>query len=162
MRKDCISGAAFMILATAYYHFAQQIPRSKLSDAIGAAYFPKLLAICLFVLSALLVLAGALAKPPANVRKKVVDKPDSPSDLYMFRRAGGTLLIGISYLLLVPYTGYPIGVFLVVFWTLLYFHEPLSRKVISTAIGAGIFFWFLFVVLFKIPMPTGFLALFFS
>jgi hypothetical protein len=80
----------------------------------------------------------------------------------MFRRAAGTLLIGITYLLLVPYIGYPVAVSMVVFWTILYFGEPLSRKVVMTAIGSGVFFWLLFVALFKIPMPMGFLALLFS
>jgi hypothetical protein len=31
-----------------------------------------------------------------------------------------------------------------------------------TALGSGFFFWLLFVALFKIPMPMGFLALLFS
>ncbi len=161
MRKDCIAGTAFMALSAAYYYFALDIPRSALSDAVGAAYFPKLLALCMFVLSALLVVAGAFRKPPA-ASEKTDKKQEGPSDLYMFRRAAGTLLIGIAYLLLVPYIGYPVAVSMVVFWTILYFREPLSRKVVMTALGAGVFFWLLFVALFKIPMPMGFLALLFS
>jgi len=162
MRKDCIAGTAFMALSAAYYYFALDIPRSVLSDAVGAAYFPKLLALCMFVLSALLVAAGVFRKTPAASQKADNKKKEGPSDLYMFRRAAGTLLIGITYLLLVPYIGYPVAVSMVVFWTILYFGEPLSRKVVMTAIGSGVFFWLLFVALFKIPMPMGFLALLFS
>jgi len=116
----------------------------------------------MFVLSALLVVAGVFRKPPAATEKADNKKKKGHSDLYMFCRAAGTLLIGIAYLLLVPYIGYPVAVFMVVFWTILYFREPLSRKVVMTAFGAGVFFWLLFVILFKIPMPMGFLALLFS
>ena len=163
MRKDCIAGTAFMALSAAYYYFALDIPRSSLSDVVGAAYFPKLLALCMFALSALLVVTGVFTKPATTISEKVDGKKkEGPSDLYIFRRAAGTLLIGITYLLLVPYIGYPVAVSMVVFWTILYFHEPLSRKVVMTALGAGVFFWLLFVALFKIPMPMGFLALLFS
>ena len=148
MNRDTITGLVLMGIAVIYYMAADALPISMLSDEIGAQGYPKLLAVCLFVLSAVLVLQGIIAG-----RAKADAKPDS--DRHAALCALVMVLIGIGYLVSVKWIGYPLAVGLLVATVARFQGEPISKKlVITSAVSAG-FFWIFFVRLLQIPLPSG-------
>lgn len=151
MRRDWIAGISLLSLSGAYYWVASNIPRSQLSDVVGAASYPKLLAMVLAVLSLLLIVSGIMAKPPKGDNRTEKNREDTKE----FLKAGGTILIGIGYLVIIKWTGYAIAVSLLMIAMLMYNHEKLSWKSAGTSIIGGIFFWFVFAFLFDIPVPEG-------
>jgi hypothetical protein len=151
MRRDWIAGISLLGLSGAYYLIASKIPRSQLSDVIGAASYPKLLAVVLAILSLLLIVSGILTKPTADENRKERAEADKKE----FLKAGGTFLIGIGYLVIIKWTGYPIAVTLLMLAMLIYNHEKLSWKSAGISIAGGVFFWLVFAVLFDIPVPEG-------
>lgn len=153
MRRDWIAGLVLLGLAVAYYIFADDIPRSQLSDVVGAASYPKLLAVCLGGLAVLLVLAGLAAKPAAE--SEATRKERAAKDLQGFYRAAGTLVLGIGFLLIISWVGYAVAVALLLAAMLLYNHmKPGWRMVLFSAAGGG-FFWLLFGVVFDGAVPAG-------
>lgn len=152
MRRDWIAGIILEAVAIVYFIYADKIPRSQLSDGIGAAAFPKILAIILAILSAILILTGVFKKAPVSHEEaKVIAKKDK----HAFFRAGGTVLIGIVYLIIISFVGYPIAVAVLITSMLLYTGEKLSWKVGITAVIGGGAFWVLFGIIFDIPVPLG-------
>ncbi len=154
MRKDWIAGIVLLGLAAGYYLMANAIPRSQLSDLVGAASYPKLLAAALALLSVALILVGALKRAPAASSPEESAKK-AAEDLHGFIRAGGTLAIGVGFLLVLPYAGYIAAVAALLVAMLLYLHEPWSARVAITAAAGGVFFWLVFKGLFAIPVPGG-------
>ncbi len=153
MRKDWIAGTVLLGLSGAYYLMATTILRSQLSDVVGAAAFPKALAVALAVLSCVLILVGALQRAPASTaeeRAAVVAK-----DVHGFLRAGGTILIGVVFLLIISYVGYVVAVALLILATLLYFHERLSWTNVIVAVAGSLVLWLIFRALFAVPVPAG-------
>ncbi len=152
MRRDWIAGLVLLAVAAGYYRLAMDIPRSQLSDVVGAATFPRLLAIALAILSAILVLTGVLKRAPVAPAKAA---EQAAEDRRAFLRAGGTVLIGVGYLVVIRWLGYPLAVALLVAAMLRYNRESFSWKMAAVSVGAGLFFWFLFGYLFAIPVPMG-------
>ena len=153
MRRDVITGLVLMLLAAVYYGMADALPRSLLSDEVGAEGFPKLLAISLFLLSAVLLLMAIFKQRPAET---VEDEEKKTHEKQAALKAGGMLLLGIGYLLSISWIGYPLAAGLLIVAVLLYQREPLSLKAFLTAGLGGLFFWVFFVFALKIPMPMGF------
>jgi hypothetical protein len=99
------------------------------------------------------MLSGVFQKAPvasAEERAAAVAK-----DLHGFARAGGTLAIGVGFLLIIPYVGYLIAVTLLLLATLLYFHERLSWKIVLVSVSGSLILWLMFRVIFEIPVPPG-------
>ncbi len=176
MRKDWIAGLVLLGLAAGYYRMTGDIQRSQLSDLVGAASFPRLLAVCLAILSALLVVTGALKQvsaakaadtaaaaaevaqqpAPGDVGTAPGDVGTAPADTRRaFLRAGGTVLIGVGFLLVAPWLGYALAIALLIGAMLLYNRVVLNWKLVLVSVAAGIFFWALFGLVFSIPLPRG-------
>ncbi len=147
MYKDIGCGVAGLALAAAVYFLADDLPRSLLADPTGADGLPKLLAYVLGGLS-LLLIVGALRRAPAvaTVERESIDK---------HLRSAGMLALGTLYLVLLPWLGYVLTIFLFILVVAVYAGTRLDWKPVAvSAIGAGAL-WFSFVKLFSIPMPTG-------
>lgn len=157
--RDQIAGLFLIGLGAVYYHLAASLPRSLLSDRVGAAGFPRLLAAALIILSLLMIIQSVIRKKLSGVHTDD-DKPGGRR--FRFLKAAGMLLLGIVYLVIVSWTGYMIGIALLIFAALLYQRERLSRKMLITAVLSGIFFWAFFVFALKIPMPSGLWAKIFT
>ena len=153
MRRDVITGLVLMLLAAVYYGMADALPRSLLSDEVGAEGFPKLLAIFLFLFAAVLLLMRIIKRRPAEPAE---DGEKKAHEKKAALKAGGMLLLGIGYLLSISWIGYPLAAGLRSVAVLLYQREPLSLKAFLTAGLGGLFFWVFFVFALKIPMPMGF------
>ncbi len=153
MRRDWIAGTVLLALSIAYYFYAEEIPRSQLSDVVGASSFPKLLAWALGGLSVLLIASGLFGRRPAVSAEDA--KAQSAKDLQGFLRAGGTMALGIGYLLIVDWVGYTIAVILLLAGMLLYNGMKLDRRNVFLVATGGCFFWLLFRMAFDIPVPAG-------
>jgi len=150
--KDQAAGLFLIALGVAYYKMADRLPRSLISDRVGAEGFPKLLASALILFSVILILqslfrklAGAAPEPEGSPRKT----------WRVFAYAGGMLGLGAAYLIIVSRAGYLLSIALLLAAALRYQKEPLSKKVLLTALLGGVFFWAFFVFALRTPMPGG-------
>ena len=153
MRRDWIAGLILLGLAIAYFIFADDIPRSQLSDVVGATSFPKLLAVSLAGLSVLLVATGLFGKRSALSAE--TQSKWAAKDLQGFIRAGGTLALGFGFLLIIEWVGYAVAVALLLAAMLLYNHMKLGWRMAVFAAAGGGFFWLLFGLLFDAAVPVG-------
>ena len=147
MRRDVAFGSATLALGALYYWLAGSIAVSSLADAIGPQGLPRIYALALIGLSLVLIVSGA--RPPATSRSP---KPGARSHL---SRAAGMLLIGIAYVLVVPYVGYMLSIAAVILATIYYQGGGLTRHAAVVAICGGVFFWLLFVLGMGISQPPG-------
>ena len=152
MHRDAITGIVLMALAVLYYKMADALPRSLLSDNVGAEGFPKLLAGSLFLLALVLLLMGLFKRRAAN---SIEEKEKRAHEKQAALKAAGMLILGVLYLLFVSLIGYPLAVGFLIAAVLLYYKEALSLKVVITASIGGILFWVFFVFALEIPMPMG-------
>lgn len=153
MRRDWIAGLVLLGLAVAYFVFADDIPRSQLSDVVGAASFPKLLAVSLAGLSTFLVLTSLFGKRLAVSEETRRER--AAKDLRGFARAGGTLALGFGFLLIIDWVGYAVAVALLLAAMLAYNHMKLGWRTAVFAAAGGGFFWLLFGLLFDAAVPAG-------
>lgn len=146
MRPDVVFGGAMLVVSAGYYWLADHLPASQLSDAIGPQGLPKIYALALAALS-LILIGGAVAgrhrpAPAAEARAPLL-------------RVGGVLLMGIIYIVLAPWIGYPIAIAALIAATTCYQGGTFTRQVALVSVCGGALFWLLFVVLMGIQQPAG-------
>ncbi|NTS33316.1 tripartite tricarboxylate transporter TctB family protein [Phyllobacterium sp. BT25] len=151
MRKDLISGLVLLAGAGTYYAWAGEIADSTLSDEVGAAGLPHVLAIVLAILGILLMGRTLLA---SQARQVAAGADDDERDARL-PRAVGFLLFGAAYVILLPFVGYVIGTALLIGGIALYEGAPRTWVVPVAAIGGGIFYWAVFVKLLGVHQPAG-------
>ncbi len=142
---DLWTGLALMALAGGYYAAALDIPDSLLSDEVGAAGLPKLLAAALALVGAALAIRSQIAVTP-------------PVKLAIAPRALGLVGLVLAYIVLLPVAGYPLTLAALVASVALLAGARPTLGLGATAAVAGIGFWLIFTDLFGIAMPAGLLA----
>jgi putative tricarboxylic transport membrane protein len=142
--RDGVLGLGLLVVAAAYYLAAQALPESQLADAVGAAGLPKAYAAVLAVL-AIVLLAGSW--------RSRADAPAIP--LGTLRRVGGVLMIGVAYLLIVPWVGYPLAVAGLIIGTTFYQGGRLDGRVATVGILGALVPWLVFVQLLGVSQPPG-------
>src|SRR6478672_1207368 len=150
MNRDFIAGLVGLLFAVAYYAMATQIQASQLADEVGPAGLPKIYAVLLGGFSALLMVRALL-------RPAVVDGKARPvsEELFAVRRALGVLAIGVAYVVLVPWLGYPLAIALVIAAASLYGGGQISLRLAAIAALGALGLWFVFVFLLHIGQPAG-------
>jgi putative tricarboxylic transport membrane protein len=153
MTRDSAVALGLIGIAGLYWLGADRIRVSRLEGIVGAQAVPKSLAVCLGILSALLIAQdlwrARRAAGPASVEAREV------SGSYAHLRALGMLLIGAGYLTLVGTIGYVPAVALLVMATALYLGQSLSARLVALAVGLALFYDLMFVRLLEIPLPPG-------
>ena len=152
MTRDSAVAVGLIVVAGLYWLGADQIRVSRLEGIVGAQAVPKSLAVCLAILSVLLIaqdLWRARRAGAAGVEAGEV------SGSYAHLRAAGMLLIGVGYLALVGTIGYVPAVALLVVATALYLGQSLSARLVVLAVGLALFYDLMFVRLLGIPLPPG-------
>jgi hypothetical protein len=144
--RDFAFGAACLALAAGYYWMADAIPESALSDTVGAQGLPKTYAIVLAALSSLLIVRSI-----AHSR----DRAATPAHASPMLRVAGMLLIGILYLVAVPWLGYVLALTGLIAATTYYQGGGVNARVAVVALSGALFFWLLFVAVLGIPHPPG-------
>jgi putative tricarboxylic transport membrane protein len=150
--KDTIAGLLLLALAGAYAVATRRIPDSSLSDAVGAAGLPNVLAAALAILAAMLAGKGLLAARRVAAPAVAADDGDERSTV---ARALGFVLIGIGYMVVAPWTGYAVGIAVLVVAVALYERARLSPLLLAVAAGGGLGFWLIFVRLLGTEQPVS-------
>lgn len=153
MSRDVYVGLVVLALAGLYWLGADAIRESPLAGGVGADGLPKALAATLAFLSLLLigrsfVFRRALVGPKISTEERAKRRQ-------RHLRALGMLAIGIGYLLIVPYLGYILSVFLLMAATAIYNGRQASPSFWVTVAAGALFFYFLFVRFLDIPLPPG-------
>ena len=147
MRRDAVLGSATLALGALYYWLADSVTVSTLADPIGPQGLPKIYALGLIALSLTLIATSA---------RSVQSRPPNPASRTGLYRPLGMLLIGVAYVVIVPYAGYMLSIAAVIATTIYYQGGALTRRTVLVALAGGVFFWVLFVVLMGITQPPGF------
>ncbi len=151
INRDSLAGLLLLAVAGVYYWATRAIPSSSLSDGVGADGLPKLLIAALVVVAAALTVKGALASrrttPAAN--------SDGEDEHATLPRALGFIAIGVGYMIVAPWTGYLVGIALLVVATALYEGERLSPRLLAVAAAGGVGFWLIFVRLLGVEQPMS-------
>jgi hypothetical protein len=138
-----VLGIITLLLALAYYAAAAAIPPSMLADGVGPGGLPRIYAVALAALSLLLI---ARSGRPAAVHD------EAASGAW---RSAGIVLIGVAYLLVVPWLGYLPSIAGLIAATALYQGGVDRRRLAAVAAAGALFFWLLFVVVLGIDQPAG-------
>lgn len=147
MPRNAILGSITLAISLVYFQLASAVPVSQLADAIGPQGLPRVYALLLGTLSLMLIVSAVVnrkSRPPAPTAQAVA-----------LPRAAGTLLIGVIYILVLPWAGYLFSIAALILVTSYYQGGSLSRTGVIVALGGGTFFWLLFVMLMGISMPAG-------
>ena len=150
MNRDFTAGLIGLILAIAYYAMATQIQNSQLADEVGPAGLPKIYAVLLGGFSALLMMRALLRPVVAGGKTRAAGE-----ELFALRRALGVLAIGVAYVVLVPWLGYPLAIALVIAAASLYGGGRISLRLAAVAALGALGLWFVFVFLLHIGQPAG-------
>jgi putative tricarboxylic transport membrane protein len=152
--RDLVGGIGAIAIGAVYYAYASQMRVSALDDTVGPAGLPKVYAI-LMVVFGVIIAAGALLR---SLRMRAAGLPVKPEWAGQGRKAtqaGGILLIGIAYILLVPSIGYAPGIALLVLATALYQGAARDWRLVAIAVAGAAVLWVIFVVLLGVSMPHG-------
>lgn len=161
VRRDLIGAAIALGLSGAYWIGATRIPRSSLiGKGVGADALPRGLAVTLAILAVILA-AQAFSRWRRMVSAMPAEKPTGSGEETLAEarrrhlRAGGMLLIGIGFLLLVGIIGYIPAIFLMICVTVVYNGRRMSWWVAGFAALLTAIFYALFDLILHIPMPSG-------
>jgi hypothetical protein len=150
--RDLVFGSATLALAAIYYALTVTIPQSDLADPIGPQGLPKTYAVVLAVLS--IILIARSIKRPANL-EPTNREPRIPNPESRIPRVIGMLLIGVAYIVVLPWLGYLLSVAALIAATTYFQGGSIDRRSILVAISGALCFWVLFIWLLRIQYPAG-------
>lgn len=152
MNRDLVFGVATLAIALVYYALTSTIPPSQLADPIGPQGLPRMYSFALAALSILLIVRSLRTANPAQ--RTIEPRTTEPSNHPSFRVAG-MLLLGIAYILVLPYFGYLVSVALLIALTTYLQRGPLNLRTAVVAVSGAALFWALFIWLLRIQYPAG-------
>jgi hypothetical protein len=147
MARELVTGVLALALAAAYFAAADALPRSMLSDQVGADGVPKALAVALGALGAL-QLVRAVARRGGAGR----EADETPAH---HLRAAGLLLIGAAYAVAAPYLGYLPATVALLFATAAYAAGQWSARMAAVSAAGGVALWLVFAKVLGVSMPAG-------
>jgi hypothetical protein len=165
--RDTYVGIGLLLFSGLYWLGAAAIRVSPLEGSVGAAGLPKALAVVLAILSLYLIgrnLLAVRAKAENQSRPEVPATTMQDKDLhgeerpFTFRhhlRAIAMLAFGAGYVLILPELGYAVSVTLLLAGVAYFLGLRSLPKMALFAVLGGAFFFLLFVVVLKIPLPEG-------
>jgi hypothetical protein len=155
MRGNLITGTFLLIFSVVFWFGADAIPKSSLSGSVGADGLPKMLAVALGVLSAGLIVQTLLMMRTALVAASP-NREAKSEQLSLYLRGFGMIVIGIGYLVLVPYLGYMLTIALLLLTAAVYNGKRPSIGLLLFAVLGSVVFYLLFVQVLDVPLPAGF------
>lgn len=150
MNRDFVAGFIGLLVATGYFALASNIQNSQLADDVGPGGLPKIYAILLAVFSSLLMLRARFQTVKANGKTRALAE-----EIFAAKRGLGILAIGVAYIFVVPYLGYPLAIAIVIAIASLYNGGHMSLRLAGIAILGAFGLWFVFVFLLHIGQPSG-------
>lgn len=144
--RDAILGVVALVLAGAYHTEATRIPKSLLEDGVGADGVPRVLAIAMAAVGAILLVRGLATWRSAEPARL---------PLRAHVRALGLLAILAGYVVVLPHLGYAVTIALLIGIVAAYAGARRWPTVVATAAGGAGVLLVLFKWLLGLPMPTG-------
>ena len=152
MNREVALGAILLACAAGYYRVAGAIPESQLADAVGPAGLPIAYAAVLGALSAALIVRAFW-----SAHRSAVGGPQVSARTLL--RVLGMLALGILYIVVVPWLGYPLAIAVLIVGTSYYQGGRVDRRVMLVGVCGAVALWLLFVVLLGVRQPEGVLGL---
>jgi len=145
--KDVALGTAMLAVGVAYYWLTTQVQQSALDDTVGPVGLPRFYALLLVGLSAILIVQAASVRFRQNRSSS-----GEPRQSWRFL---GMLLIGVLYVVVVPWLGYLLSIGLLIGPTAWYQGGSIDRRGILVAASGAVLLWVLFVAFLRVPQPLG-------
>ena len=151
--RDLLFGIATLVVAAVYYGLAVAIPQSDLADPVGPQGLPRVYALLLAALSLILIarsLRGSAPNADAPNPESRIPNPGSG-----IPRVIGMLLIGVAYIIVLPWFGYLLSVAALITATIYFQGGSINGRSILVAVSGAAIFWLLFIWLLRIQYPAG-------
>jgi putative tricarboxylic transport membrane protein len=153
MNRDLVFGFATLAIAVVYYALTSMIPPSDLSDPIGPQGLPRVYS---FVLAALSILLIVRSLRTGRTREpRMPNHRTSEPTNYGTGRVAGMLVVGVVYILVVPYLGYLVSVAMLITVTTYLQGGALNGRTVLVALSGAALFWAVFIWLLRIQYPAG-------
>ena len=151
MPQDLAGAVLLLLVAAGYYALAGGINPSALDDGVGAAGIP-------LIYVAMVAATGlALAAKAAAARWFGRAAPQlGGAESRRLLGAAVMLGIGVAYVAVVGFLGYPLAVAGVLAGAALYQGERPGWRLARVAVAGGAAFWLFFDGLLRLDMPSGF------
>jgi hypothetical protein len=146
MVRELVTGILALALAAAYFAAAGALPKSLLSDQVGADGVPKVLAVALGVLGAVQIVRAVARRGAGGTAD------DAPAH---HLRAAGLLLIGAVYAGAAPYLGYLAATVALLLATAAYAAGAVSWRMAGVCAAGGVALWLVFAKVLGVSMPLG-------
>jgi hypothetical protein len=133
----------------------RRIPTSSLSDGVGPDGLPNLLAIALAIVAVALIaksILGLRLAAPAAAKAAEAQEGERAASL---PRALAFAGLGIGYMILAPWTGFAVGIALLVMATALFEGVRPSARLAVIAALVGLGFWLVFVRFLGVEQPVS-------
>ena len=153
MNRDLVFGLATLAIALVYYALTSTIPPSQLADPIGPQGLPRMYAFVLAALSILLILRSLRTAEPRTTEPPN-PRTTEPSNHVAATRVAAMLLLGVAYIVVLPYLGYLISVAMLIALTTYLQGGPLNGRTVAVALSGAVLFWALFIWLLRIQYPA--------
>lgn len=154
--KDIASSLFMLGIAVAYWLGANRIPVSPLEGQVGAAGFPKLLALSLGILALIRLGQTALLARRSGRSLSTVGTGEKLLAIWREHRpALGMLGLGIGYVLLLPILGYALSIALLIASVAIYNGRRPTLSLAIVAIAGTAALYLIFVWLLGVDMPEG-------
>lgn len=160
MNRDLVFGIATLAIALVYHALTSTIPPSELADPIGAQGLPRIYSFALAALSMLLIVRSLRLsnhEPRTSEPRTSEPRTSEPSEASHHRaaRVAGMLLIGVVYILVIPYLGYVVSVATLIAVTTYLQGGALNGRTVLVALSGAALFWAVFIWLLRIQYPAG-------
>jgi len=150
MNRDFVAGFIGLLIAMGYYALAMNIQNSQLADDVGPGGLPKIYGVLLAGFSLVLMLRARFRPAPVDAKQRPVAE-----EVFAAKRGLGILAIGIGYILVVPFLGYPLAIAVVIAVASLYNGGSISLRMAGISVLGAFGLWFVFVFLLHIGQPAG-------
>lgn len=151
--RDLLFGTATLVVAVVYYRLTAAIPQSDLADPVGPQGLPRIYALLLAALSLILIarsLRGSVSSPQSSNAESRIPNPGSG-----IPRVIGMLLIGVAYIVVLPWLGYLLSVAALITATIYFQGGAINGRSVLVAVSGAVCLWLLFIWLLRIQYPAG-------
>jgi hypothetical protein len=152
-KTDTIVGSILLLLGIGILAVTFTFKQTLITDNyLGAAFFPRLIAVVLILFSSMLISSGL------KQMKKQQENESSPSlfSWKMLQRPVKVIVLLLVYYILLNYTGFCITSTLL-FWSILFMIKAKRSYYLIAPVFVGIVFA-IFRYLFLVQLPTGFVG----
>ncbi len=151
MPKDLAGAILLLLVAAGYYALAGGINPSALDDGVGAAGIPVIYAALVAAMGLALAARVAAARWLGRAAPRLAD-----AESRRLLGAAVMLGIGVAYVAVVTFLGYPLAIAGVLAGAALYQGERPGWRLVRIALGGSATFWLFFDGALRLDMPSGF------